>query len=154
MEIERKFAVARLPAAEQLGPGVAMRQGYLAAEGDVEVRVRVADAAGTITVKAGTGRARTEVEVPVSAEDADELFAHIAGRMVEKVRHRMALDDALVAEVDVFTGALHGLLVVEVEFTDDESADTFVAPSWFGEELTGRPEWSNSALARHGRPPV
>lgn len=153
-EIERKFAVARMPGSEQLGPGVSIRQGYLAAEGEVEVRVRVADDAGTITVKAGTGRARTEVEVPVSGDEAEELFDHIAGRMVEKARHRVALDDGLVAEVDVYSGLLVGLQVVEVEFSDDAMADGFDPPSWFGEELTGRPEWSNSALARRGRPPA
>lgn len=151
-EIERKFAVADMPS--QLGPGVSMRQGYLASEADVEVRIRVAGTTGTITVKAGRGRARTEVEVPVSEVEADELFAHIAGRMVEKTRHRVTLDGGFVAEVDVFSGDLIGLQVVEVEFADDDAADRFSPPAWFGEELTGRPEWSNSSLARHGRPPV
>ena len=41
MERERKFLVDRLP--DDLGPAVAIRQGYLALDGNVQVRVRRAD---------------------------------------------------------------------------------------------------------------
>jgi len=55
------------------------------------------------------------------------------------------------AEVDVFHGPLDGLRIVEVEFDDRGAADAFTAPGWFGEEVTGRPEWNNLALPP--RPP-
>jgi CYTH domain-containing protein len=55
--------------------------------------------------------------------------------------------------VDVYGGDLAGLCVAEVEFPTLADADGFRAPGWFGEEVTGRPGWSNAALARHGRPP-
>jgi CYTH domain-containing protein len=56
------------------------------------------------------------------------------------------------AVVDVFGGDLEGLCLVEVEFASEAGAAAFVAPDWFGEEVTGRPEWSNAPLSRFGRP--
>lgn len=54
--------------------------------------------------------------------------------------------------MDVFHGELEGLAIVEVEFPSSEAADAFEPPAWFGEEITGRPEWSNPGLAVRGRP--
>lgn len=153
-EIERKFAVADLPSASLLGDGVRLRQGYVAEEGAVEVRVRIEPDRSTLTIKAGTGLTRSEVEVAVSSEQADTLWSLTAGRRLDKTRYRVSLDDAvgLVAEVDVYAGALAGLAVVEVEFDSIEVAESFSTPPWFGRELTGETGWSNAALARHGRP--
>jgi adenylate cyclase len=52
----------------------------------------------------------------------------------------------------VFGGTLDGLYIVEVEFTSEDEATAFVAPQWFGREVTGDPAWTNASLARHGRP--
>jgi adenylate cyclase len=56
------------------------------------------------------------------------------------------------SEVDVYAGPLAGLCVTEVEFNSEADAGAFVPPAWFGLELTGKPGWSNAALARRGRP--
>ena len=151
VEIERKFMVTDPPAPDVLGTGSLLRQGYLAEEGDVEVRVRIADAGSTLTVKAGSGLRRTEVETAISRVEAEELWHHTAGRRIDKRRHRVMLG-ADVAEVDVFAGALAGLVTVEVEFASEVAASAFTQPAWFGAELTGEPGWSNAALARHGPP--
>jgi CYTH domain-containing protein len=153
-EIERKFLLTAVPGAEVLGPGRRLRQGYVAVDGAVEVRVRIDDGGAVLTVKAGSGLARTEVELPLDGADADALWAHTAGRRIEKRRHRCALgDDGPVAEVDLFDGDLDGLAVVEVEFPDAGAAAAFEPPPWFGRELTGEGGWSNADLARFGRPP-
>ena len=73
------------------------------------------------------------------------------GRRVAKVRSVVPLGEHR-AEVDVFHGELEGLAIVEVEFPSSEAADAFEPPAWFGEEITGRPEWGNPALAVRGRP--
>ncbi len=150
-EIERKFVVVDVPAATVLGAGVRIRQGYLAEEGDVEVRVRIAGDRATLTVKAGRGLVRAEVECVVTSAEAEALWPYTEGRRIDKVRHRVALGDA-VAEVDVYGGALGGLVVAEVEFTNEGASAGFEPPSWFGREVTGVRSWSNAALARNGRP--
>lgn len=153
-EIERKFVLGEIPSADLLGIGEEFRQGYVAEEDDVVVRVRITDRGATLTVKGGGGLSRTEVEVSISQEEAEALWPHTKGRRIQKTRHRVTgheLGD-LVAEIDVYAGELAGLYTAEVEFDSEDEASAFVPPEWFGREVTGEAQWSNSALARHGLP--
>ena len=151
-EIERKFRVPHMPRlGAHVSPGAALRQAYVAIDGDVEVRVRSDDGACTLTVKGGRGLVRAEVEVPVDTPGFEELWALAGERTVEKTRHRVPVGDH-VAELDVYGGRLAGLMVVEVEFVSADDAARFEPPGWFGSELTGEPGWSNAALARDGLP--
>jgi CYTH domain-containing protein len=151
-EIERKFLVPDAPAPGEIGDGRRIRQGYVALDGDVEVRIRLFDDAARLTVKAGSGLVRTEVEVPVGEHEGRQLWEHAGGRRIDKVRYRRDLGAGLVAEVDVYEGALAGLCTVEVEFPDADQAAAFAPPPWFGRELTGDRRWSNAALACDGLP--
>lgn len=156
VEIERRFLPdGALPV--ELGPGERIRQGYLAGEESVSVRLRITDDATTLTVKAGEGMVRTEVDIPLEPELAEALWPHTAGRRIDKYRHRVTVDSGgrpHVAEIDRYLDSLDGLVTIEVEFTDEHLARSFTPPTWFGREVTGRSEWSNAALARHGRPPT
>ena len=153
-EIERKFVLSEIPGADVLGTGEVLRQGYVAEEDDVVVRVRITDRVATLTVKAGGGLSRTEVEVSISQAEAEALWPHTEGRRIQKTRHRVAGHDLgdHVADIDVYAGALAGLYTAEVEFDSEHEASAFVPPEWFGREVTGEAEWSNSALARDGLP--
>ena len=53
------------------------------------------------------------------------------GRL-QKIRHLVRADDGHQIEVDVYGGALSGLIVAEVEFDDPWGAEIFVVPYWFG----------------------
>lgn len=150
-EIERKFRIARVPDADVRGPGAGLRQGYVAVDGDVEVRVRDEDGTCTLTVKGGRGLERTEVEVGIDPAEFEELWSLAGDRTIDKTRHRIPVGE-LTAELDLYAGRLAGLAVVEVEFASRADAEGFVAPDWFGAELTGRAGWSNAALARDGIP--
>lgn len=158
-EIERKFLVAAPPPREASGRAE-LRQGYVAEDGPVSVRVRITEQSALLTVKAGRGRSRTEVEVPLSMEEADALWACTEGRRLSKTRLSVPLGDdsdgaaaggALVAELDVYHGALAGIRTVEVEFESEAAAERFHPPAWFGREVTGDPAWTNAALARRPR---
>ncbi len=150
-ETERKFIVGDRPADDALGPGMHLRQGYLARDGLVEVRVRVTEGVAVLTVKAGRGLSRTEVETEISRGQAEALWPFTAGRRLEKNRHRVPVG-RLVAEVDVYLGQLTGLCTVEVEFASAAEAADFEPPSWFGREVTGEPGWTNASLAEDGIP--
>ena len=151
MERERKFLVDRLP--DDLGPAVAIRQGYLALDGNVQVRVRRADRACTLTVKGGRGRDRTEVETTITVEQFDDLWPLTDGRRIEKARHRVPLVDGRTAEVDLYAAAHAGLQVVEVEFPENADPDAFVPPPWFGRDVTDDARYSNADLATAGESP-
>jgi CYTH domain-containing protein len=150
-EIERKFLLSELPPTLRLARGEAIKQGYLALDGDTEVRVRTGSAPPRLTVKSGRGEVRTEVELPVEGGDAQALWDLTEGRRVEKTRRLMRID-GVDAEVDEYTGDLAGLVVAEVEFDDEQAARAFTPPPWFGPELTGEPAYANRSLACDGLP--
>ena len=156
IEIERKFLPDRVPADRLPPSGERMRQGYIAEDGGVAVRIRITESANTLTIKGGGGLARTEVEMYVPADEAEALWWLTEGRRIEKTRYAVLLleraGEDLVAEVDVYAGPLDGLCTIEVEFASEDDADAFLAPEWFGRDVTGEEGWSNAALARHGRP--
>ena len=151
-EIERKFLLDGLPATLRFARGHAIKQGYLALDGDTEVRLRTGSKAPVLTIKSGRGEVRTEVELPVAGADAQALWALTEGRRLEKTR-RLARIGGTQAEIDEYTGDLAGLVVAEVEFDDAAAARAFRPPSWFGRELTGDPAYANRSLACDGLPP-
>ncbi len=149
VERERKWLVADLP--DDLGAGTPIRQGYLAGQDSVTLRIRQKGAAYIGTVKAGAAPARVEVEWELSADQFEALWPFTAGRRVAKVRHEVPVEGGT-AEVDVFEGDLAGLLLVEVEFDDDDSMAAFEAPSWFGPDVTDHGGYGNATLAVDGIP--
>jgi adenylate cyclase len=149
MEIERKFLLERLP--DEAAEPRRIEQGYLALDEGTEVRVRRWPDGHALTVKHGSGEVRTEVELMLSEEEFSELWPLTEGRRVHKTRWIAALGE-LEAELDVYEGELHGLLVAEVEFPDEEASGTFEPPDWFGAEVTEDSRYSNERLATDGRP--
>ena len=150
-EIERKFLVDALP--EDLPPGERVEQGYLAVAPDgVEVRIRRRDGDCTLTVKSGPAHVRVEEELEIDDRRFEALWALTEGRRIAKTRHLVPLGGGLTAEVDVYEGALDGLLTAEVEFPDEAAAHAFAAPQWMGEDVTGDKRYANQRLATDGKP--
>lgn len=151
VEIERKWAVAELPCLVTV-PGEAIRQGYtsITKEG-VEVRVRQRGQQYFQTIKGDGELIRSEVEFPLEREQFDVLWPRTEGRRVEKTRYAVPYDGATI-EVDVYHGALQGLVVAEVEFSSLQDAEQFVPPAWFGREVTSDKRYKNKNLAVEGLP--
>nr|WP_319388107.1 CYTH domain-containing protein [uncultured Cohaesibacter sp.] len=156
VEIERKFLLQSLPDLSSLKAGD-VAQGYLTSATDsIEMRVRRkgcgADAAHFMTLKSDGTLSRKEIEVPISAAQFESFWPATRGRRVEKTRYVGALADGLRFELDIFHGGLDGLKLVEVEFTSVEAASRFVAPDWFGEDVTSNKGYKNKSLAVNGLP--
>jgi adenylate cyclase len=150
-EIERKFLLSGLPSVLAFARRRPIRQGYVALDGDTEVRVRRTPAGSTLTIKRGSGEVRLEEELELDPRQADALWELTDGRRLEKARREMRVDGAE-ASVDEYSGALDGLVVVEVEFEDEAAARAFTPPPWFGREVTGDPGYANRSLSAHGLP--
>lgn len=150
IERERRFLVASLP--ESLPTPTRIVQGYLVTH-PVSVRVRRIDDRLILTIKTGSGLARTEIERDLTPDEFDALWASANELQIHKRRHRIALPAGLTAELDLFDGELAGHRIVEVEFTDDATAEAFRPPPWFGREVTDDHRYTNAALAREGWPP-
>jgi adenylate cyclase len=151
VEIERKFLVDELPGDLDWHDERALRQGYVALDGDTEVRVRDDDGSWRLTIKHGGGGRRVEEDMEVDARRGEALWELTEGRRVEKRRRRMAYGSAML-EIDEYEGDLRGLLVAEVEFDDEAASDAFTPPDWFGSEVTEDGRYKNRALAVDGRP--
>lgn len=151
VEIERKFLVAGDGWRAAATRARRMQQGYVAREGGVSVRLRIAEGRARLTIKGAGGLVRPEFEYPVPLADAEEMLAALcAGRRIAKTRHEVP-HGGLVWEVDVFEGALAGLVVAEVEVPD--TAHALDLPPWAGREVTEDPRYANAALASAAAPP-
>jgi CYTH domain-containing protein len=152
MEIERKYLVAERPDLDG-SERTEIEQGYLAVADDegAEVRLRRKGDELLLTVKGGSGRTRVEEEIGLAREPFESLWQLTEGRRVIKTRHLIAHGPHTI-ELDVYAGELDGLLVAEVEFADQASAQGFEPPEWFGEEVTGDRRYLNQTLATEGAP--
>jgi adenylate cyclase len=146
LEIERKFLVRRLPSVASLDPDPIV-QGYLRAGPEGSVRVRITGRGARLTVKGPTrGLRRLEFEYPIPPEDARQMLDAMAvGALVEKVRYRIA-HEGFTWELDVFSGRNEGLVLAEVELTDER--DDPPRPDWVGGEVSRDTRFFNSSLAR------
>jgi adenylate cyclase len=148
-EIERRFLVKG--EAWKAGAVVRrIRQGYLGTENGISVRVRLIDGEGLLTIKGEReGIVREEFEYRVPARDAEEMLQLCGPMVIEKARHEL-LHGGLLWQVDVFAGALVGLVMAEVEL---ESEDQPVPlPDWAGREVSHDRRYRNSSLVRFGLP--
>lgn len=150
MEIERKYLVTSLPEGFEAFPHAEIEQGYLC--NSPTVRVRRYGERYILTVKEhcdtdSTAIHNREEEFMLSCEAYQKLRSKCEGRLVVKTRYRIPLDGGLTAELDIFHDAHEGLRLVEVEFPDTESADRFVPPLWFGQDVSRDPRYRNSYLA-------
>ena len=129
MEIERKYLIdeKNLPADLESCRSVLIEQGYLCRK--PVVRIRRQDDDYILTYKSGGLMAREEYNLPLGAEG----YAHLK----EKID-----------ELDVFYEPCKGLLLAEVEFPDEASANSFSPPAWFGEDVTFDGRYHNSYLSR------
>ncbi len=153
-EIERKFLVdpAALPDGFSALPHQEVEQGYLATEpGGNEVRLRRAGGHYRLTVKSQGGLVRQECEIELRAEDFAALWPMAQPRSLRKTRFRVPLSEHRV-EVDVYAGALAGLVTAEVEFASLAASQTFVPPAWLGREITEDRRYRNECLASCGVP--
>ncbi len=151
-EIERKFLVNDLPSELDCYPHSEIIQGYLMiTDNDVEIRVRKKGGRCYHTVKSGTGLVRKEVEKEITEQQFFDHWPLTKGKRIEKVRYEIEYEDVLI-ELDIYSGELEGLVVAEVEFENEEESDHFVAPEWFGEEVTLEERYKNKNLALNGKP--
>ena len=148
MEIERKFLIKK----EQLPKDLAncsfhkIEQGYLCT--NPVVRIRKQDDSYFLTYKSGGLMTREEYNLPLTKESYEHLKEKIDGRLITKKRYVIPLKDSLFIELDIFSGDLAPLMLAEVEFPDEETANHFTPPKWFGEDVTFSSSYHNSTLSK------
>ncbi len=144
-EIERKFLVTGDFKSQAYGRS-RIRQGYISTAGKATVRVRIRDDKGYLTIKgraneAGLSRYEFETEIPL--QDAEDLMKLCEPGVIEKTRY-LVRSGRYVFEVDEFYGDNEGLVLAEVELSDEQ--ESFEKPGFIGREVTGDRRYYNSRL--------
>ena len=147
MEIERKYLIHTLPENLDSYPFHIIEQAYIWTA--PVIRIRRQDDTYILTCKGGGMLSREECNLPMSAAAYQALLKKTEGCIISKRRCLIPLTENLTAELDIFAGEHEGLVMAEVEFPDQESADAFTPPAWFGEEVTFDPGFHNSWLSTH-----
>lgn len=146
-EIERKFLVIK-DSWRNLAEGKIYRQGYISIQKTATVRIRVIGNEGYLTIKGPSSKySRSEFEYPIPIADAQEMLDTLCERpLIEKVRYRVEYGN-LIWEIDEFDGDNKGLIVAEVELSDEEQQ--IDVPDWVGEEVSHDPKYFNSNLVKN-----
>ena len=149
IEIERKFLVVSNDYKKEAHKKNRIVQGFLNTDPFRTVRVRVREDQGFLTVKGmgnenGTTRFEWEREIPV--KEAEALLKLAEPGAIDKIRYDVQVGEHLF-EVDEFFGENEGLVVAEIELTDEE--ESYEKPAWLGEEVTGQPQYYNAQLSKN-----
>lgn len=154
MEIERKYRINEFPDVSK-AEKKEIEQGYLCTA--PVVRIRKSNDRYILTYKSHIGleegtpgdtRVCQEIEMPLTQEGYLHLREKTDGNFISKTRYVLPLKDGHKAELDVFHGKLEGLTFVEVEFSDEQDADDFVPPEWFGDNVSADYRYTNSFLSK------
>ena len=144
-ETERKFLVRNDAWRAAAVDGRRLRQGYVAIDGLNTVRVRTDGERAWLTLKGPqSGITRPEFEYEIPRADAAGLMGLCRGRIVEKVRCRVP-SGGRVWEIDEFLGANTGLVVAEIELSEQD--ERFERPEWLGKEVSADPRYLNASLS-------
>ncbi|MDO4487765.1 MAG: CYTH domain-containing protein [Eubacteriales bacterium] len=147
-EIERKWNPS-MEDARRLAEGAPFKeivQGYVCT--DPVIRIRRDGDEYYVTVKGKGTLKREEINLPVTKEAYDELMEKSSGRIISKRRYRIPYEGRTI-ELDFFNGKYEGLLILEIEFENEEEARDFNAPECFGAEVTGDYRFTNAYLSQN-----
>lgn len=154
MEIEKKYTVKRLPEDLNQYSSKKIEQGYLCTNPVVRIRKSNDDYILTYKSKFGieketqqAGCVSNEIEAPLTKDAYEHLKKKVDHHMVCKTRYIIPLEDGLIAELDLFTEHLEGLVFVEVEFPNIKAALSFIPPEWFDKEVSFDKRYKNNYLS-------
>lgn len=144
-EIERKFLVKGEFKHYALSSTYIV-QGYIYFDKEKSVRIRIKGDKGYITVKSSVGDSkvtRNEWEYEIPASEANEMLRLCGDNVLEKTRYIVSIKN-LTLEVDEFYGKNEGLLLAEIELTNE--SQQFEKPDFLGQEVTGQTRYYNAQL--------
>lgn len=145
IEIERKFLVDEEQwRAVQPAQGVRIMQGYLLNSIEKTIRVRTKGNQGFITIKGKTEHiSRVEYEYEIPVHEAEELLNTFCPKKIDKIRYELVFEGFL-WEVDVFTRPNKGLILAEIELSDEHQL--FKLPKWVGKEVSDQAKYFNANM--------
>ena len=148
-EIERKFLVTNTDFISESNSNNRIVQGYLNSDPSRTVRVRIKGEQGFLTIKGkgnASGTTRFEWEKEIDVAEAESLLLLCEKGIIDKIRYEILVGKHTF-EVDVFSGENQGLVMAEVELSEEN--EFFEKPNWLGIEVTGDKRFFNSYLSEN-----
>lgn len=158
MEIERKYTIKRLPGNLNGYSCREIEQAYLCTS--PVVRVRRSDSEYYLTYKGSGLMAREEYNLALDKDSYEHLRAKADGNIIAKKRYIIPIENPrfdssyvpfetpeLKIELDIFEPPFAPLIIAEVEFPDTETANAFIPPEWFDEDVTFDTRYHNSVMS-------
>ncbi len=144
-EIEHKYLVDRAKWDELNKPEPqTIIQGFLSRSEELVVRVRVKGKTGYLTIKGKSeGLARSEFEYIIPVEEAKAILSEFSNKLIIKKRYEIDVNGKI-WEVDVFEGALEGLILAELEVENED--EKFTLPDWVTVDVSTDPNYFNAVL--------
>lgn len=160
MEIERKFTIRSLPDNLSQYTCLTIEQAYL--NTDPVVRIRKQDEEYYLTYKGKGLLAREEYNLPLNEHSYYHLREKADGNIIAKKRYLIPVEHptftsdykfpvdqiSLTIELDIFEAPFENLIIAEVEFPDERTAEAFCPVEWFLDDVTNDPAYHNSNLSR------
>ena len=144
-EIEYKYLVdkAKWNALEK-PKGELIVQGFLHNSKECVVRIRIKGSKGFLTIKGETkGITRKEFEYEIPVAEAQDIIDSFISKSIRKIRYEIPFESHT-WEVDVFEGALDGLIIAELEV--ESESEEFQLPDWVTEDVSHDPNYYNAVL--------
>ena len=146
MEIEKKYLIKTMPHDLESYHKDIISQGYISTS--PVIRIRQKGSHFYLTCKSKGLMAREEFEIEITNLEYVRLAKKVDYNLIQKTRYYIPIQNDLTIELDVFKGVLKDLIMAEVEFPSIEAAEAFIAPEWFGKEVTQDVRYHNSYLCQ------
>lgn len=150
MEIERKFLTKEIPFDLSVYPVQKISQCYISVS--PTIRLRACNDVYILTVKGKGTMAREEFELEITQEEYESLLKKAETPAISKRRYLVPIGQEHIAEVDVYEGALSGLMTTEIEFASIEEAESYIPPDWVGKDVSQDARYQNTNLSKYGIP--
>lgn len=160
-EIERKYAVKYIPEDLKITDILDIEQAFIYKDAKTVIRVRkiqnqrlnrieyiyTVKTKGDMEYDKSSNIAQVyEIENHIKEEEYNALIKNKISNIIRKTRIVIPIENNLNVEMDVYKDYLEGLITAEVEFPNEDIANTFEKPEWLGEEI-GYKELSNWKLS-------
>ena len=140
LEIERKFLINGFPEGLELIAEVEIEQGYVSFEPEVRVRKARDKYSGKeeyrITIKGEGELIRNEIETEITSDFYYDTADFLDVRMIKKEYRKYRFGQWKLEVSLVDPGTDWEFYYAEIEFPTEEDAKEFIAPSYFGREIT------------------
>lgn len=149
MEIERKFILKSLPEID-LGTKLEYKRYFIYSNNGIEMRIQQKGNSFELERKEKIDNLVSKKDKIMITKEEFNTLKKISESSIERDSYIVKVDEYEVS-IKVYTGVYEGLIRAEIEFDSKEEAQNYIAPAWFGIEITDTRVGRDSELVRFSK---